>query len=73
MLIGEVKKGTTKLIRISNEEFMDHRFCDVRIYYKDHNGEWRPTKKGITLHLEDIEGVIDALKNAGKELSIQKE
>ena len=69
MVIGETKKKSKEIVRISVKEFKGYQFCDVRVYYKDPSGEWKPTKKGITLNAEDIDEVIDLLRNACGELS----
>jgi hypothetical protein len=49
MLIGEIQKNSTEKIRVSIESYKGHEFIDVRVYYEDDTGEWRPTKKGIAI------------------------
>jgi hypothetical protein len=43
MVIGEMKKISKEIMRISVKEFKGYLFCDVRAYYKDPNGKWKPT------------------------------
>lgn len=31
---------------------------DIRYWYKDKNGEWKPTKRGVTLTTSDLESLI---------------
>lgn len=38
-------------IRISLCTFKGRPYCDVRIYFVDHEGKMRPTKKGCTVGL----------------------
>ena len=39
-------------------------FISVRIYYQADNGEWRPTKKGITVKPEKVDELIAFLSEA---------
>jgi len=68
MLIDEVEKNKKEKICISVDEFKGFRFCDVRVYFINPGGEWRPTKKGITFNADNIDEIIDILKEASKEL-----
>ncbi len=62
MLIGEVQKNALERIRVSKAEYKGHKFIDVRTYFRDDAGEWRPTKKGIAIPPDSIRAVIDLLK-----------
>ena len=64
MLIAEIEKNSTERIRVTVTEYKGHKFIDCRVYYEDNQGEWRPTKKGISLNLETIDGVAEAIKKA---------
>ncbi len=64
MLIAEIEKNSTELIRVIITEYKGHKFIDCRVYYKDDQGEWKPTRKGISLNAETIDEVAEAIKNA---------
>ena len=49
MIIGEIERGETEVLRISTEEYKGRKYIDVRIYFENDDGEWKPTKKGITV------------------------
>jgi hypothetical protein len=68
MLIGEIQKNTTERIRVSVSEYRGYTFLDVRVYYEDDNGEWKPTKKGITVSKDNIESLIKLLNEGKKKL-----
>lgn len=68
MLIAEIEKNATEHIRVVITEYKGHKFIDCRVYYEDDKGEWRPTKKGIALNSETVEGVIEALQKASRAL-----
>ena len=47
--IAEMEKGPTEKIFFNLSEYKGKKYADIRIYYEDDEGEWKPTKKGITL------------------------
>jgi len=47
---------------VSKQAYKGYEFIDVRVYYEDDNGEWRPTKKGIAIAPDKIEELISLLK-----------
>jgi len=65
--LGEVRKNPKEIIRVEEKEYRGHRFVDVRLYYEDEaSGEYKPSKKGITLNSEVIDPVIEFLKEGAK-------
>ena len=68
MKIAEIAKNPTEKIFISIEEYRGSRFVDCRVYWKNEQGEWKPSKKGIALSDEAIDPVIEALRIASKKL-----
>jgi hypothetical protein len=68
MLIAEVQKNMKEHIRVSVEEYRGSTFIDLRVYWQDEQGEWRPSKKGIALNGGGINEVIMALQSAAKKL-----
>jgi hypothetical protein len=67
-MIAEVPKNPSEVIRISIEEFRGSTFIDLRVYWKNGQGEWKPSKKGIALNAGCIDLVIEALETASKAL-----
>ena len=45
-VVAEMEKGVSEKIVFSVSEFKDKTYADVRVYYEDGEGEWKPTKKG---------------------------
>mgnify|MGYP001170564725 FL=1 len=56
----EIQKNSKEVIRIGESEYEGHKFVDCRIYYDD-NGEWRPTKKGISFSHKIAHEVVEAI------------
>ena len=65
--IRDIEKGTD-LVRIELSEFKGNQYIGARIYYMDDKGDWKPTRKGITLTPELMEQVRDSLTEALKEV-----
>jgi predicted SpoU family rRNA methylase len=66
MLIAEIEKNAKEKIRVSIEEYKGHKFVDCRVYWKDKDENWKPSRKGIALNDETLDEVIKALKKASK-------
>ena len=65
--IRDIEKGTD-LVRVELSEFKGNQYIGARIYYMDDKGDWKPTRKGITLTPELMEQVRDALSEALEEV-----
>jgi hypothetical protein len=59
----DIEKRDTEIIRISLKEYKGHDYVDIRQYYKSDDGEFLPTKKGVTFNPELIDEIIDALRS----------
>ena len=72
MIIGEIERNDTERLRIEASNYKGSDFLSVRIYYLADNGEWRPTKKGITVKPDKVDELIGFL-NEGKSKIDKKE
>jgi hypothetical protein len=48
-IIAQFEKNATEVVRVSLTEYRGHKLVDVRVYYSDDEGQYRPTKKGVSL------------------------
>ena len=48
-VIAQFEKNATEVVRVSITEYRGHKLIDLRVYYSDDEGQYRPTKKGISL------------------------
>ena len=51
-IIGEMEKGWNEKLIFSVTEYKEKSYANIRIYYEDDEGEWKPTKKGVTVSLD---------------------
>ena len=49
------------IIRIEASEYRGESGLDIRRYYLDDEGEWRPTRKGIRIAEHLVEEVLSAM------------
>jgi len=65
--VKDIEKGQD-IIRIALSEFKGSQYVGARIYYMDDKGDWKPTRKGITLTPDVMIQVRDAINEALEEL-----
>ena len=64
MVVGEIERGETEVLRVSTEEYKGRKYVDVRIYFENDEGEWKPTKKGVTIQPDKVDAFIELIKKA---------
>ena len=62
-----IEKSPDQCIVVQRKEFKGHDLVDVRIFYAadaddEMEIEWRPTKKGIAINVEQLDDVIEGLQ-----------
>lgn len=72
MIVIDIARNDLEIVRVEKREFKGHEFVDIRIYYQDESGEWKPTKKGVTINPDKIDELVEALKKE-KEVIIEIE
>lgn len=45
-------------------EFKKKPYIDLRVYYKGDDGEYHPSKKGLTLSLDLLPDLVEAIEKA---------
>jgi hypothetical protein len=65
MIIGEIQKGTDKIM-VTVKEFKGKTYVDIRTYFENDQGEMMPTKKGVSLTPENVDEILVLLQNAKK-------
>ena len=56
-----LEKNSRESLVINQSEFKGVKLVDVRVFYKDENGALKPTKKGVSVRLEQLDALIKAL------------
>ncbi len=72
-LITQIKKNSSEVYRIFEKEYEGYKFIDVRIYYMDKaTGEYKPTKKGISIMPNNVEELINGILKAMEVMGYEK-
>jgi hypothetical protein len=61
--VKEIRKNKSEVIRIQLKEYKEHKLIDLRVWYEDENGEYKPTKKGISFNRNLSVNVSNAIIN----------
>lgn len=72
MSVGEIQKNALEKIIVSTGTYKGYDFVDVRVYYQDKDGEWKPTRKGVAVPPDKLEELIDLLMKAHAEVAPAK-
>ena len=73
-VVSSFKRNPTEEVRAGIKEFKGRRYIDLRIYYMDDQGEWKPTRKGISLATDFMPELKEAVAAIEVELgNMEKE
>ena len=64
----DIEKGKNEVIRIEISEFKGKRYLNLRVWYRDDKGDFKPTQKGISVAPELYERLRDGILLAGEKL-----
>jgi len=54
MNIGHIELNSTQQLVFSVSTFKGKVYIDIRNWFQDQTGEWKPTKKGVHLSMEKL-------------------
>ncbi len=66
-LVHSFPKNPLEEVRVSLSVYRGKQYIDLRIYYKGDDGEFHPSKKGLTVSpdlLPDLVEAVEKLKDA---------
>lgn len=68
-VILQLPRGTDgkNELRIIFSEFKGHPFLNVREWFLSDDGNWYPTKKGVSIKMRELDPVISALQSMQSE------
>ena len=69
----EIRKNKSEVIRIQLKEYEGHKLVDIRVWYEDENGEYKPTKKGVSFNRHLSMNVSNAITEVMGENSIEED
>jgi hypothetical protein len=64
MSLARFKRGETDELVVAMREYEGHAYLDVRVYFRAEDGQQRPTRKGVTIKLNELHVFSDAIAKA---------
>ena len=71
MTVAVIQKNAREELRVSVETFKGVPLVNLRVWFRNEEGEWRPGKQGVALRLELLPELAQALEQAGEEAERQ--
>jgi len=68
-LVARISKNPTEEVRVSLTSYRGYDLVDIRVYYQDEQGEWRPTKRGVSLPIDSFGELRDAISKVEEMLN----
>lgn len=62
--IATIDRRDGEQVRVQWGEFNGVPFLDLRLYFRDPSGDWRPTRKGITVRPDQLDELASAINAA---------
>ena len=72
-VVASFRRNPTEEVRATLNEFRGRRYMHLRIYYQDDNGEWKPTRKGVSLPTDFMPELKEAVLALEKALAEEDE
>jgi hypothetical protein len=69
VLVQAIDKGLGNRIHVRISRFKERDYLDIRNFYEDEGGEWKPTRKGIAVPVEFYDDLMKALASAKEEIA----
>ncbi len=57
-------RGPDTELRVSLDEYMGHPFINMRVWSRGSDGNWYPTRKGLSVKLREAENLAETLGEA---------
>ena len=71
--LADIKKSDTDRYRVRIVAIDDLRYADIRVFFQDKQGQFRPTKQGVMLSPLRLQEVISALSEAANKLKEERQ
>lgn len=68
-VIKDIQKDNGDTIRVELSEYEGHKFLQIRIWFTNDDGELKPTKKGVSIPLNKIKDISEALSVAAEKVA----
>jgi len=67
-LVGEFNKNANETIRVRFREYDGKQLLDLRVWVQNDKGNFVPTRKGLSLRLDLVDSLKEAILKAAAEI-----
>lgn len=67
--VAKFEKNSREEVWITLNEYQGRKIFQIRVYFKDGEGEWRPGKQGIALSVDRYRDLASSLIELGERLT----
>jgi transcriptional coactivator p15 (PC4) len=64
VICGEWLRNGHDVIRVTLDTFNGREIIDLRVWFRDSAGDWRPSRSGLTLGIRPLPTLVAALTEA---------
>ena len=68
VIVAQFEKNKKEEVRVSVGSFHGRQIINMRVYFKDDDGSWKPGKQGIALSVERYKDLAGAIVQVGEHL-----
>jgi hypothetical protein len=68
VVVAHFEKNKKEEVRISVGTFHGRKIINLRVYYKDDDGSWKPGKQGLAVSVERYKDLAGAVLQVGEHL-----
>ncbi|VWD17370.1 transcriptional coactivator p15/PC4 family protein [Burkholderia contaminans] len=65
-MIGEIQKNSRERLRITVGQYKGHEYIGIRIWFVGEDGQYRPSRSGVTLKPTLLPQLMQALDRAAR-------
>jgi hypothetical protein len=71
-IIVDIEKNSREIIRVEVSDFKGKELINLRIWFQDFDGGYKPTQKGITLDISQYDDLKNAVEKIGQYIDDKK-
>lgn len=71
-LIADIEKNSREIIRVEVTEFKGRELINLRIWYSDFDGSYKPTQKGVAIDINHYDKLKEAVLKIGEYIEDSK-
>ena len=68
VFIAQFEKNKKEEVRLSVETFHGRKIINIRVFYKDDDGTWKPGKQGLAISVDRYKDLAASILELGQHL-----